>query len=239
MTTFNRTIPYVLCTIFATRLCVSAISSTSQVASEGQLLPKAVVETYGWPEGVLDLVNDPLRSNGWNPWFSEWPNDVNHYEVNLREHHDLDKIIQKLSAIRCDVVRIQLDPGTEPGALGFTTSLPKGNGTAAIFAIGSQKIIDQWFRGLPEIEPGVRKFGVQRYTESPKALPPTLTLFVGHRAIDLEKLAVPARIEVSGTFSDAYRKEHKDDPMVTGIDDFITGHRKKQEEVRIRNKETE
>jgi hypothetical protein len=29
--------------------------------------------------GSFDLVNDPLRTQGWNPWFSEWPNDMNFY----------------------------------------------------------------------------------------------------------------------------------------------------------------
>ena len=238
MRTLSRSIPYVLCTLFALCLCVFAMSSTSQIASEGRLIPKAAVETYGWPAGVLDLVNDPLRSEGWNPWFSEWPNDVNHYEIKLRGQDDLKQIIQKLVAIRCDVVRIRLDPGKEPSALGFTTVLPKGNDAAAVFAIGSQKIIDQWYLRLPEIEPGIRKFGVHRYAECPKALPPTLTLFVRNNAIDLAKLKVPMRIEVSGALSDSYRKEHENDPLVNAIDKFIFAHRKEQEATQKRNEET-
>jgi hypothetical protein len=238
MRTVSRSISYVLCTLFALCLCVFAMSSTSQIAAEGQLIPKASVETHGWPAGVLDLVNDPLRSDGWNPWFSEWPNDVNHYEMKLHGQDDLEQIIQKLVAIRCDVVRIRLDPGKEPSALGFTTELPKGNGAAAVFAIGSQKIIDQWYLRLPEIEPGIRKFGVHRYTECPKALPPTLTLFVGNSGIDLAKLKVPMRIQVSDALSDSYRKEHESDPLVNAIDKFITEHGKKQEAAQKRNKET-
>ncbi len=229
MRTASRSIPSALCALLALSQCVFAMSSTSQVATEGRPVPKAAVETYGWPAGVLDLVNDPLRSNGWNPWFSEWPNDVNHYEFKLREHDDLKKIIQKLATIRCDCVRITLDPGKEPGALGFTTVLPKGNGTAAVFAIGSQKIIDAWYLRLPEMEPGVRKFGVLRYTECPKALPPTLTLFVGNSAIDLGNLEVPTHVEVRGAVSDSYRKEHAKDPLVSAIDAFVAGHREKQE----------
>lgn len=220
--------PYVLCMMVAVHLDASAMSSTSQVASEGQLMPEALVEAYGWPAGVLDLVNDPLRSNGWNPWFSGLPNDVHHYEIKLTNKQDLEKIIQKLSAIRCDGVRIQLDPGRDPGALGLSTVLPKGNNTGALFSIGSQKVIDQWFLRLPKTEPGVREFGAQRYTESPKAFPPTLTLFVGHDAIDLENLQIPAQIEVCAKVSDAYREEHKDDPIVTAIDAFIMVHRKKR-----------
>ena len=52
-----------------------AMSGTSQVAWRG----KAVAVQPDWPEGVLDLVNDPLRTEGWNPWFSECPNDMNFY----------------------------------------------------------------------------------------------------------------------------------------------------------------
>ena len=92
---------------------------------------------------LLSMISRPFSDRskaiqdwGWNPWFSEWPNDVNHYEIKLRGQDDLKQIIQKLVAIRCDVVRIRLDPGKEPGALGFTTVLPKGNDTAAVFAIG-------------------------------------------------------------------------------------------------------
>jgi hypothetical protein len=235
MTTLDRPIPCILLAVLAGCTYVFGMSSTSQVASEGQLVPEAVVENYGWPAGVLELVNDPLRSNGWNPWFSEWPSDVNHYEFKLGGHDDLEQVIKKLAAIRCDVVRIHLDPAEEPGALSFTTVLPKGNGVAAVFAIGSQKIIDQWYLRLPEAEPGVRTFGVHRYNECPKAHPPTLTLFLGNEAIDFAKLEIPAGVEISAAASRSSHKENNDDPMVKAIDKFITAHLEKQKTSRLRN----
>jgi hypothetical protein len=201
------------------------VSSTSQVAFEGQQIPKEASSSYRWPSGVLDLVNHPLRANGWNPWFSEWPNDVTHYEIKLRDTDDLNRIVKKLAAIDCERVHIQLRAGTEPRSLGFSTSLPKGNGIPAMFSIGSQGILDEWYSRLPETETGVRVFGVNRHTKKPMALPPTLPLYVGNDAIDLTKLTLPPRVESSADVSDAYRKEHRDDPVVKAIDAFIVAQK--------------
>lgn len=212
--------------------CVLALSMTDQVASEGQPVSKDAVERYGWPAEALELVNHPSRSNGWNTWFSEWPNDVNHYEFKLRGQNDLNEIIQKLAAVRSDTVQIILGPGKEP----VEFDLPGGNGIAAVFAIGGQKIVDVWYLRLPEVKPGIREFGAHRYTECPKTLEPTLTLFAGNSAIDLAQLKIPTRIKVSASISDDYRKKHAKDPLVDAIDAFITEHKKKQEAAKTPSK---
>lgn len=215
----------VCCALLTTCIAGSAMSSTSQAAFKGQPITKEEAVMRGWPDGVLDLLNDPVRTDGWNPWFSEWPNDVNHYGFKPGTSNDVKRIVGKLAGIRAEGVRIELHPGKEPGPLGFTTVLPKGNGTAAVFSVGSQDVIDQWYRGLEKTASGERSFGVHQFTECPRALAPTLKLFAGNEAIDLEELDIPDGIEVSTSMSDAYREEHRDDPVIKTIDDFIAGHR--------------
>src|SRR5262245_52598993 len=109
-----------------------AMSWTSKVASTGQ----AVLAQSHWPSGVLELLNDPLRADGWNPGFSEWPNDVSHYEFKILESGDIQPLIKKFTAIRSKV-QIRLRPEKEARGLGFTTVLKEGNGTAIVFSIGN------------------------------------------------------------------------------------------------------
>ena len=40
-------------------------------------------------------------------------------------------------------------------------------------------------------------FGLHRFREPPVAEPPTLTLYVRHKAVDMEKLIVPGNVEVT------------------------------------------
>ncbi|MEP6664556.1 MAG: hypothetical protein ABJC04_12925 [Verrucomicrobiota bacterium] len=194
-----------------------AISSTSEVAREGQAVPT----DPDWPKGVVELVNDPLRTDGWNPWFSEWPNDVYHYGMRVRNAEDINHLITKLAAIKTTNAQVCLRPEKEVGSLGFITVIEKGNGLAATFSFGNQKRINQWFEHLPEIEPGVKKFGVHRLTKPPEALPPTLTLYVGHAAVDLKKIQIPEKIKVISEISDSDRKVQLDDPTIKAIDKFV------------------
>ena len=59
-------------------------------------------------------------------------------------------------------------------------------------------MLDRWYKTLPEVAPGVRRFGMDWYREPPTAMPPTLTLYVGHEAVDLDSLKVPLNVEVIG-----------------------------------------
>ena len=207
----------VLVGIFS-QLPVHAISGTDQVAWPG----KPVAAEKHWPKGVLELLNDPLRANGWNAWFSEWPNDVNYYELTGRNVDDINHFIEKLAAIKAPKVQILLNPTKEAGALAFTTSVKKGSSVPAIFSIGDQERINHWFEHLDKKNSsGVREFGVYRLEKPPEALPPTLTLYVGHPAVDLEKLKIPDGVQVVADVSKWFRDEHKDDVTTKLIDDFV------------------
>ena len=83
-------------------------------------------------------MNDPTRTTGWNSWFSEWPNDVDQYALEITTTDDLNRLIEKLSATKSEVRQIRLSYLKEPVGLGWVTSLPEGNHIAAIFSIGDQ-----------------------------------------------------------------------------------------------------
>ena len=159
-------------------------SGKTQVASRGQ--PMDMIP--GWPYGVHRLINDPVRSEGWNPWFTECPNDTHYFGLDVRGAKDINRLIKKLAAVEADHVELYLLP--EPGA-------SHANGVGSVFALGNQLITNGWFNGLREVEPGVRQFGLHRYRAPPKAQSPTLVLYVGHKAVDLSKLEVPPTVEVT------------------------------------------
>ncbi len=174
-------------------LAVSALfaaGGTDIVASKGQ--PAYVQET--WPDGVAALVNDPVRTTGWNDWFSEWPNDVNQYAMEAQSVDDVNRLIKKLATVKTDVKEIRLCAMKEPAGLGWVSSLPKGNKIAAMFTIGDQSRIDQWYAH-------VRKpFGQIEFEACPVAVPPTLTLFVQNPLFDLEKLKIPQGVTVEAGY---------------------------------------
>jgi hypothetical protein len=193
------------------------MSGTDQVAWPG----KPVSAETNWPPGTVELLNDPLRAAGWNPWFSEWPNDVNHYEFKPRTTKEVNHLVALLAAIKADRVCLILSPEQEPRGLGFTTRLQPSNGVAAVFAIGRQKRIDEWYQHLDETSPGVRKFGVHTFTEPPKAMPPTLTVYVGNPIIDLQALQVPAIVQVTSTKLSADDTDPARQSRSKAIEEFI------------------
>ena len=163
-----------------------AAGGTDIVASKGQ--PAHVSES--WPEGVAELVNDPSRTTGWNDWFSEWPNDVNQYALEAQSLEDVNRLIAKLAAVKSDLKEIRLCVMKEPAGLGWVTSIPQGNKIPAMFTLGDQSRVDQWYAS-------VRKpFGVMEFEACPVAVPPTLTLFVQNPIIDLDQLMIPKEIRV-------------------------------------------
>jgi hypothetical protein len=68
-----------------------AAAGTSVVATKG----RATCVSPIWPEGVGELVNDPLRTSGWNSWFTEWPKDVNQYALEIKSTDDLNRLFHK------------------------------------------------------------------------------------------------------------------------------------------------
>jgi hypothetical protein len=195
-----------------------AMSGTTRVAWPG----KPVIAAEGWPAGTVDLLNDPQRTEGWNPWFSECPNDVNHYAFQIQSTGEINRLLAKLATIKAGRILLVLSPDKEPRGLGFTTVLPDGNGAAAVFSIGSQKMLDEWFARLEKTSTGTRKFGVHTLTEPPKATPPTLTLYTGNKAVDLKTLQVPANVEVT---VDTTACKQADSAVVKALEDFAARHK--------------
>lgn len=192
------------------------IAGYSSVASEG----RAVEEELGWPAKIVDLVNDPARTVGWNFWFSECPNDVNHYAFAAKNTDDLNRLIEKLAATKDKGTAVTLALGKEFPAGGFSFLKP-GNGIPAVLAFGNQVRLNEWYSHLKEVEPGVRQFGIHRYTEAPKAMPPSLTIYVEHPAVDLAKLEIPAELQVVANLSKEDREQRKNDEALKAIDRLL------------------
>jgi hypothetical protein len=216
------------------------IAGTDHVASPGQPVDEQVAESYGWPDGTLDLVNDPLRRNGWLPWFSGCPNDVQYFEFEVLNSDDVNRLIRLLAKVKRSpgpvnyqafrpLIRLSVDSEMQPVGAGGVPKL--GNNVGAVFSIGSQNRLNEWFKQLPG-----GKFGVHQYEHPPEAVPPTLTLYVRHPAIDLAKLRIPAAVEVrpqyelsakaveqakaQGIKADPVAEELR--PTVEAINQFIT-----------------
>ena len=200
-------------------------AGTSRVGEPGVELPAESVEHYGWPEGVLAIINDPARRNGWQPWFSEWPNDIIHFEMAPAEMDQLNALIQRLAEVRAPVRRVVLSPAAEPSGLGFVTQLEPGNAVPAVFALGSQPVIDQWYDRLPED----KRFGVHQFEEAPTAMPPTLTVYVGHDMVDLEKLRVPLVLEVAVVELRSVPEDQRP-PMLEKLDAYASEHQRQRAE---------
>ena len=174
-----------LSVLLATSAALAA-GGTDVVAREGQ--PAHVRES--WPEGAGEIVNDPARTKGWNSWFSEWPSDVNQYGFRVKSIDDVNRLIAKLADVDAANTRIHLSPLKEPSALGFVTVLPQRNRIPVIFSIGDQSAIDRWYERVE------KPFGKMEFVDTPVAVPPTLTIFVGHDQIELDQLKIPPGLTV-------------------------------------------
>ena len=184
------------CRLLTAAICLAALFSPGDGAFAGggtRIVAKTGEPAHvypSWPEGVDKLVNDASRTSGWNSWFSEWPNDVYQYAFEIKSTDDLNRLIEKLAAIKSDLRQIRLSHLKEPSGLGWVTHVPKGNQIPVIFSIGDQARIDDWFKR-------VRKpFGVMEFTATPEAVPPTLTIFVQNKVVKLDELKIPEGIDV-------------------------------------------
>lgn len=200
-----------------------AISGYSGVATPG----KPAAAQPGWPVGIVDVVNDECRTVGWNFWFSECPNDVNHYAFAAKSTDDLNRLLKRLAATKAEGICVQLALGSEYPARGFSFLKP-GNGIPAVLAFGNQVQLNEWYSRLEEVEPGVRKFGVHRYTEPPTAIPPTLTIYVEHPAVDLAKLVVPDEIIATASISTKELRAAMNIETLKAIDRLLERRRTKE-----------
>lgn len=177
---------------------------TSIIARKG----KEAGVSSSLPAGTEKLINHSSRTTGWNSWFTEWPNDVNHYAFEVGTTIDVNELIKQLALVQSDKICIHLSNQKEPSTLGWTTRLKEGNSNAAVFSVGNQKTINQWYKN-------VRKpFGVMEFVAAPVAVPPTLTIFVGNLSVNLEQLEIPKNIKVTfgnvpGVFHKSNTKQEK------------------------------
>ena len=171
-----------------------AVGGTSVIAKKGE----PISPHKGWPDGVSKLLKHETRGTGWNDWFSEWPNDVDHYEFQVTSIDEVNDVINQFAKIEVAEgsprPEIHLCPAASPKGFGWVSKFPNDRKLPMIFAIGDQERMDQWYKSF--IEPRGGTFGVMRFEEVPVAVPPTLTLFVGEPVIDLEKLNIPESVVV-------------------------------------------
>jgi hypothetical protein len=181
-----------------------------------------------WPEGVLELVNHPLRTDGWHPWFTEWPNDVDSFDIEIRYPRDVDHLVQKLAAIKAPSVRLELRLTEEKWRGAHAGGRPIG----AEFRIGNQALVNHWFRDLRVDEKGVHVFGLHRLSEPWTACPPTLTLYTGHAAVALDTLNVPLNVDVVALVGDAKPGDAGEAAVVRAMEEFAAAYKAKQEAAR-------
>ncbi|WP_339909444.1 hypothetical protein [Symmachiella dynata] len=177
-----------------------ALAGSRQVAKPG----RPVRAQSHWPDGVDQFLNDPARTGGWSDFFNDWPSDVCNYVFQVKNTDELNKLLIKFGKIKSFDLEVKLAPAKEPGSLGWVTKLPPGNGAAALFSIGNQKQVAQWYDRLEtDIRPGEselkfdKRSGKIRFLAMPEAVPPTLTIYVDNPVVDLKKLRIPKRITVS------------------------------------------
>jgi len=168
-----------------------AIAWTEQVAVPGTAVTKQVADEHGWPAGVLELINDSCRTTGWQPIFSELPNDVEYYLLDVKSADDVARIVEKFSAIKASQLRVILSLGDEVRTVPYVLKFARGQGAGGVLVLGSQKVLDAWHLRAPD-----NPLEIRLLEQRPVASPPTLKLYVGCAAVDLSKLKLPASIEV-------------------------------------------
>lgn len=151
--------------------------SVTMVSSPGEDGTSVATAATPWPEGVLQLVNDPLRTDGWNPWFTGFPNHVEVYDFAVQTPSDVNRLVSKFASIGSRPLRLHLSP---------LASKDRVTTVGAQFSLGNQALLDHWRNHRTST----------RIDFPPAALPPTLTLFCGHPAVDLSVLRIPPHVEV-------------------------------------------
>jgi hypothetical protein len=203
---------------------LDAASGADWIVRGKSLVDADLAGSYDWPEGTLGLANDPLRVNGWLVWFSGLPNDVVQFDLQVRNTADVQHCIELLRDVKQVRRQIVLHPGSEPRYPGHAPAQRNEERIGAVYQVGSQKIVNQWFERLPESRPGIKRFGNEELIRPMEAHPPTLVLYVSHPAVDLEKLRFPKSIHVATEIDANFRKEQGNQELIEVIERFAAEH---------------
>lgn len=211
-----------------------AVMMTDRIAEQGKEVSREFADGCNWPDGALAFVNDPLRTTGWSVFFSELPNDVKYFAFSVRKSADVQHLIDAFAKIKSDKLLIRL--AAENGPVDpFSKDRARMPGVE--FSIGEQKTLDAWFKRLPEVEPGVRQFGVHRLKEPHSATPPTLTIYVENEHVSLDRLTIPRHVRLDTEFGldqggpRSWKWDEKTrewGPPPKEIVEFIERHRRQQ-----------
>jgi hypothetical protein len=196
---------------------------TQSVCKPGEKLSPEAAGAHGWPEGTLDLVNHPLRHSGWRHFFNTEPADRVNFVFLPRSNRELKALVKQFAKIGGKNGMVILDP--RPCQLhSFVIPIKEELNAAAVLNIGSQKILEHWYAGLPVDFQGNKLHNNAPLAAAPTAGAPTLTIFAGNEALDLDKMKLPKSVMVRAAVTDQHRTEHPDDPVVAKIDRLIARH---------------
>lgn len=166
-----------------------ALATTDQVASPGQPVAETTAEKLAWPEGTLELVNNPLRTTGWEPWINGVSGPAQHYLINVKTVDDTNRLIRKLAAVKSETLCLVLQPGNEVRSVPYVQTFRVGEGAGAVFMVGSWIYLDEQRRAMSAAG--------RTTTLNSKVAPPTLKLYCGSGAVELAKLEIPDKIAVT------------------------------------------
>ncbi|MBN1909298.1 MAG: hypothetical protein JW818_06140 [Pirellulales bacterium] len=186
----------------------------------------------------MDLVNDPLRTVGWQGTVIELPNDKKTFNFQINKQDDVQHLIDVFAKIKSQRLTIRL------GAKGSPPDRSSKGDTRTLridFSIGDQKAVDAWFERLPEVEPGVRKIRRERLKEPYPACPPTLTIYVINKHDLLNHLVIPLHVKLDTahglkegkkSYWQRDKKTKEWTPPPKEVVDFIQRHRQQQANLR-------
>ncbi len=78
-------------------------------ANSGTPVSTSTAERLGWPDGVLDVLNDPSRRDGWNTMAAESANDLHRYELWIESTEELQNLVDRFSKIQSNRLKVALE----------------------------------------------------------------------------------------------------------------------------------
>jgi hypothetical protein len=209
-------------TRIATAALVVSVGLALSLATQAQALfivmrhgktPVAVesARTWEWPGGSLLLANHPLRMEQWHPMWGDSANDRQQFGYQIKHTADANGLTVTLGAVEGEPPVLELSPLRE-----FKGFLEKDGSYQATFSVGSQKLANEWFANR-DGRPARGKV----LAAAPKIAPPTMTLYLGDRRVDVGSLQVPARVRVKSAVTPEQRENALLAPIIERIDALV------------------